>query len=343
MSAKVELVLPGLFDLPLGELEPGLLENELPHLNKVLRLATPRPNQAFSIDSILKTALDFDSPTQRLLPGLPIAQAFTDAEDQQPGHLLLSQAIHLQAGLHSAVIVPIPNNQDNLKDITLIINDLNDIFNVDCSITVIADGLFLVNLKGFEAPTHYPHILSVLGKTANPYIEQSRQILPWYRLLNEIQMYMHQHEVNTERLRRGLLSINSLWFWGAGSLPKAFDANLDWYCDDLVLNQFALSLRLMPKSCASVDKISDSVDSLVIDLRLMEFLKAGQAKTLDQLLLDIDTNLLKPLLLTTVKNRSHLVLRAGYETDFEMRPSARMKFWRRDKSLSYWSGYSDEP
>ncbi len=342
MSAKVQIILPGLFDLPLGELEPGLLENKLPHLNKILRLATPRPNQAYSIDSILKTALDFDSPTQRLLPGLPMAQAFADAEGQQPGQLLLSQAIHLQVGLHSAVIVPIPNNQDNLNDICLIINDLNHTFNVDCNITEIANGLFLVNLKGFEPPTHYPHILSVLGKTANPYIEQSRQILPWYRLLNEIQMYMHQHEVNAERLRRGLLPINSLWFWGAGSLPQAFDANLAWYCDDPVMNQFAVSLGLMPKSCASVDEIGNAVDSLVIDLRLMEFLKAGVATTLDQLLLDIDRNILKPVLVAAAKGRSLLKLRAGYEFDFELKPTARMKFWRPHKNLSSWSGNSPD-
>ncbi len=342
MSAKVQVVLPGLFDLPLGELEPGLLENELPHLNKVLRLATPRPNQAYSIDSIIKTALDFDSPTQRLLPGLPMAQAFADAEDRQPEHLLLSQAIHLQAGLHSAVIVPIPNNQDNLKDITLIINDLKHTFNVNCNITVIADGLFLVSLKGFAAPTHYPHILSVLGKTANPYIEQSRQILPWYQLLNEIQMYMHQHEVNAERLQRGMLPINSLWFWGAGSLPQAFNANLAWYCDDPVMNQFAVSLGLMPKSCTNVDEIDNSVDTLVIDLRLMEFLKAGAAITLDQLLLDIDCNILKPLLVAAAKGRSLLTLHAGYEFDFELKPTARMKFWRPHKDLSSWSGSSPD-
>ena len=53
---------------------------------------------------------------------------------------------------------------------------------------------------------HYPHILSVLGKTANPFIEQSRQILPWYKLLNEIQMFMHQHEVNQQRMQRGAVS-----------------------------------------------------------------------------------------------------------------------------------------
>jgi len=337
MPAKVQIVLPGLFDLPLEEFEPDLLANDLPHLNRLLRLATPQSTQSYSIDEILKTALGFDDPA-----GLPLAQAFAQAEDQEPGHLLLSQAIHLQAGLHSAVIVPVQNNQDNLHDISIIIKDLNVIFNVDCSITAVANGLFLVHLNGFAAPTHYPHILSVLGKTANPYIEQSRQVLPWYQLLNEIQMFMHQHEVNAERISRGLLPINSLWCWGAGVLPQGFNAKLDWYCDDPVLNQFARSLGLNPESCANITRVDNSVDAILIDLRLIELLKTGTAAELDQLLLDIDRNILKPLLEAAAKGRSHLILRAGYELDFELKPAARMKFWRPHRNLSNWIGNSPD-
>ena len=338
MPAKVQIVLPGLFDLPLGELEPGLLANDLPHLNRLLRFATPQPTRCYSIDEILKTVLGIDSPA-----GLPLAQAFTRTEQQEPGHLLLSQAIHLQAGLHSAVIVPVQNNQNNLNDIDIIIKDLNDIFNVDCNIAAVANGLFLVHLMGFAAPTHYPHILSVLGKTANPYIEQSRQNLPWYQLLNEIQMFMHQHEVNAERTSRGLLPINSLWCWGAGVVPPGFTTRLAWYCDDPILNQFAHSLGLNPESCANIKRLDNSGNAALIDLRLIEFLKTGVATELDRLLLDIDRKLLKPLLEAAAKGRSHLILRAGYELDFEMKPTARMKFWRPHKNLTNWIGNTPGP
>jgi len=337
MPAKVQIVLPGLFDLPLEEFEPGLLANDLSHLNRLLRLATPQSTQSYSIDEILKTALGIEGPA-----GLPLAQAFARAEDQEPGHLLLSQAIHLQAGLHSAVIVPVQNNQNDFQDIDIIIKDLNDIFNVYCNITAVTEGLYLMHLKEFAAPTHYPHILSVLGKTANPYIEQSRKVLPWYQLLNEIQMFMHQHEVNAERVSRGLLPINSLWCWGAGAVPQGFNAKLDWYCDDPVLNQFARSLGLNPESCANITRVDNSVDAILIDLRLIELLKTGTAAELDQLLLDIDRKLLKPLLEAAAKGRSHLILRAGYELDFELKPTARMKFWRPHRNLSNWISNSPD-
>jgi len=185
MSVIVQIVLPGLFDLPLHELEPKLLQHELPHLNRILRLATAKSNQAFTIDEILNAALGLhDSASQ---PGLPMAQAFAaaGAGAGEFERTLLCQAVHLQSDMHSTFIVPIPVDQGNTEDISIIINDLREFFKVDYDIAAIADGIFLLCLKEFDAPVYYPHILSVLGKTANPYIEQSRRILPWYKLLND--------------------------------------------------------------------------------------------------------------------------------------------------------------
>ena len=333
MAAKVQIVLPGLFDLPLGELTPGLLDNKLPHLNRLLRLATPQPNRAYTVDEILKAVIGLEGPA-----GLPLAQAFAQSASHEPQHLMLSQVVYLQAGLHSAVIVPISNREENSKDIDILIKDLNDLFKVDCDISAIADGLFLMQLHSFSAPTHFPHILSVLGKIANPYIEQSRRVLPWNQLLNEIQMFMHQHQINAQRVRRGLLPINSLWCWGAGVLPPVPDAKPGWYCDDPVLNQFARSLELKPQSCSRVAEIDKVADSVVIDLRLLELLKTGVAEDLAQLLLDIDTNLLQPLMQVVEKNRCSLMLMAGYEFDFELKPGAGLKFWRPQKTLLHWAG-----
>jgi hypothetical protein len=343
MTITAQVVLPGLFDLPLHELDPGLLEQRLPNLNRLLSLATAKPNQAYTVDAILNSALDGRDAVPMPSPGLPIAQAFATAGTAETDRLFLCQAIHLRPDMHSAVIAPIQFNQENIRDINILINDLGDLFKVDCNITAIANGVFLLHLKQFEAPVHYPHILSVLGKTINPYIEQTRQILPWYKLLNEMQMFLHQHEVNQQRMQCGLLTINSLWFWGAGSKPQAPDSSLAWYCDDPLLNRFAASLGLAPRPCSEIGTNSGSTDRLVIDLRLMEFLKMGLSVPLDQLLLDIDRNFLQPLLSMFDKGRMQIVLRAGYEFDFELKPSSRFKFWRRHGSLRSWASAVDDP
>jgi len=343
MTRIVQIVLPGLFDLPLHELEPQLLHQQLPHLNRLLRRATAKPNQAYTIDAILGSALAGHDSVQAAHAGLPMAQAFTASEAAEAERMLLCQAIHLRPDMRSAVIVPIPADQENLQDINIIIKDLDELFKVDCNIDVIAEGLFLLHLKQFVAPTYYPHILSVLGKTVNPYIEQSRQNLPWYKLLNEIQMFMHQHPVNQRRIQRGLVAINSLWFWGAGCRLQTPDSNLAWFCDDPLLNRFAHSLGLAPRSCTEIDTIVNPADALVIDLRLLELLKTEGSLPLEQLLLDIDHRLLKPLLAMVHKGRTQIVLRAGYEFDFILKPSALLKFWRPQKNLSSWVSVGEGP
>ena len=60
----------------------------------------------------------------------------------------------------------------------------------------------------------------------------------WHRWMNEVQMALHECPVNLERERRGAASVNSVWPWGAGSLPPAPSASPSfaraWSDDDLV-------------------------------------------------------------------------------------------------------------
>lgn len=337
MPGKIQLVLPGLFDLPLSELKPEMLVDGLPALNRILRFATPRPNPAFSIDAILRRVLAMETPPGQSA-SLPLAQSFAPSAQHQPRRLLLFQAVHLRPDLHSAIIVPIQNNQENLHDVNIIINDLRELFNVNCDITDIGAGLFLIALKEFDAPYHYPHILSVLGKAANPYVEQSRRSLGWYKLLNEMQMFLHQHQVNQNREQRGLLPANSLWFWGGGNRPDKFDQRIVWYCDDSVLNRFAANLDLRIARLDNLTKLVSTTEAAVIDLRLLEQLKTGAAKQLAPLLLDIENRLLQPLLRMIERDRTSLCLRAGFESDLELGAGAMLKFWRRPRNLASWTG-----
>jgi len=341
VNQAVQLILPGLFDLPLDELESGFVASRLPALNRIMGLSTARENQDYTIDAMLSTALSLRSeslksetgPAMTCAAGLAMAQAY--AVDEDPSRLLLVEAIHLQADMHSAIAVPIPLDDENRHDIDIIINDLKDLFKVDCDISEITDGRYLLRLKTFDAPLHYPHPLSVLGKSINPFIEQSREVLPWYQLINEFQMFMHQHPQNEQRRQRGRLSVNSLWAWGAGARPTPA-LQPAWYCDDPLLNRFAESLGLTVEPCSKLASCSDLDDTVVVDLRLLQLLKSGLDRKLDELLLEIEHDLLAPILQTLAQRPQSLWLRAGYRVDFELRPSARFKFCRRPGSLADW-------
>lgn len=49
----------------------------------------------------------------------------------------------------------------------------------------------------------------------------------WRALLSEAQVVLHNHPVNADRAQRGLAPVNSVWFWGAGSVPDRVEASID--------------------------------------------------------------------------------------------------------------------
>lgn len=59
----------------------------------------------------------------------------------------------------------------------------------------------------------------VLGKDIHPFMPQGGSARYWRNLINELQMLLYASEVNQSRQARGALPVNTLWFWGLGSLP----------------------------------------------------------------------------------------------------------------------------
>jgi len=336
----VQIILPGLFDLPLEELDARFVVDDLPALNRILGLSSACDNNDFTIDALLSSALNLEPEVSESgaeasgVEGLAMAQACAD-DHQDPRRLMLAEAIHLQADMHGAIAIPILSDSINRNDIDIIINDLSNYFKVDCDIRSIGEGRYLLQLKAFDSPTHYPHPLSILGKSISPFIEQSREILPWYRLVNEFQMFMYQHPINQRRQLEGRLAINSLWVWGAGERPTLNLKPL-WYCDDPLLNYFASSLGLPIESCRNIAAGDDGKNAIIVDLRLLQYLKSGLDWKLDELLLDIERGILRPLLKTLPRRQGPLKLRGGYNLDFELKPTDRFKFWRRPGSLQNW-------
>lgn len=46
------------------------------------------------------------------------------------------------------------------------------------------------------------------------------------RLMNELQMLLHEHPVNERRAQRGARAVNSLWLWGFGRMPPSAPLSL---------------------------------------------------------------------------------------------------------------------
>jgi hypothetical protein len=58
-----------------------------------------------------------------------------------------------------------------------------------------------------------------LGSDVFPFLPAGPEGRRWRALFNEAQVVLHHHPRNAARVAAGLPPVNSLWFWGGGTLP----------------------------------------------------------------------------------------------------------------------------
>lgn len=81
---------------------------------------------------------------------------------------------------------------------------------------------------------HSPRVLS--GQVLEPHTEGLGQSVELNRLMTSVQMLLHESPINVSRESRDKRSVNSVWFWGFGSLPLQTkgDLSIAIGSDDLV-------------------------------------------------------------------------------------------------------------
>lgn len=144
-------------------------------------------------------------------------------------------------------------------------------------------------------------------------------------ILSEIEMALHEHEVNERRLAEGKQPVNSLWLWGGGMAPeKIIRPQPPLFTDDPLLLGYWESATavadLWPgnfKACADASvhgfvAVTPEFDNRPEHLR--EYLRE-----------------LRGLLQSRRVSRLILLFRDGLRAD--VRRSQTLKFWRRDNEL----------
>ena len=151
------------------------------------------------------------------------------------------------------------------------------------------------------------------------------------KLLNEIQMLLHDHPVNRAREATGQPAVNSLWLWGEGrwTAPRA-DAPVI-YADHPLACQLAQGLGL---ACRPLPGRWDGTlpqSAVVVLDGLLEAGQAGDAWAWRAALLDLEGGWLAPLL----KNGRRYALHDPQSGMLlHWRPRMAWRFWRRAAPLA---------
>lgn len=195
------------------------------------------------------------------------------------------------------------------------------------------DGLvFCIGASGrwYLRTEHAPQMSTTLleraaGRDVREFQSQGPDAANWKRILNELQMLLHQHPVNEAREARGELVVNSLWLSGQGRLPER--SNPGPYACVYARQPIARGLGYL--SGAQVDfvpKLDDYLESdSANDLLVIDAWGEDCAEWLQALQRLIRTNRHDRLALSLL---SHDRILAANLTFWDT-----WKFWRRPKPL----------
>ena len=190
-----------------------------------------------------------------------------------------------------------------------------------------------------EMTTTPPDVVS--GQDIRPYLPEGKDRNFWLRLGNEIQMLLHDCEINQQRLNQGQTPVNSVWFWGCGALPEAGSPAIDKViCNDILTRGLALHSGIPVESVTELlngqtelwrdQLITESPHDILIVLSPDELICFNIGSTQGNDFISIlDQQLFKPLTLALGKGRFETLSLVFDDLSCVIQRRHLWRFWRR--------------
>jgi hypothetical protein len=332
----VELVVPALL--------PASVEASLPSLELLLARGRRRSSEATGFESWLSLAFSLESKT---LPAGALS-ALGSGIDPGDRFWLRADPVHLRADRDRLLLFPGQGLALAAAEAELLADALMRHFADRFMLRVLRPDVWVLEIRQEfpsetgEAALHSKPPLELAGQSVDPNLPEKR----WHALLNEIQMAMYQHPVNTEREERGAPVVNSVWPWGGGRLPAA--ARAPWQsvsAQDLVALGLAkvAGARAVGTGAGAKDWLGRAPDAgrhlFVLDaLRAPSAL--GDRDAMAQGLRALEERWMAPLLAALRAERIGMVTVHAPEAglSFETIRGDLRRFWRRPRPLHSLTG-----
>lgn len=182
-----------------------------------------------------------------------------------------------------------------------------------------------MTLHHCQPPKDIPHYLTATGKKVTHYLQQAKSNLQWFKLFNEMQMFLFQHDVNQKRVNAGFPMINSLWCWGADDYRGELLENTAWFCDDALMQSIGGLYNAESLPINALGK-STNKHAIVVDLSLLKALKGDWNVDVFDLLLNLENDCLQPIMQSA---SPEIYLHTGGEFNFHFKPRMAWQLWKK--------------
>lgn len=185
---------------------------------------------------------------------------------------------------------------------------------------------FCFSEEGRSTADHSPN--SIIGENILAFLPSELSDVHWRKVFNETQMLLHHSATNKHRISHGKAEINSLWFWGGGTLMDSFSSGIDQIFSN---NPEVQGLGKLGQS--QVHNLSKNIDKESIKngnehLFVIDFQYCSDIYALLDEYIDECMELLKNNTITTLQ------IVPEYETKYSLTAKDLKKFWKRTQRLS---------
>lgn len=169
---------------------------------------------------------------------------------------------------------------------------------------------------------------AAIGRDINLCLPQGAGATKWSRLLNEIQMLLHDHPVSQAREAAGELAVNSIWLSGGGVLPEKLEAGADILFSNHFLAKGLAAIADVP--CLDLPENADAVFAQAptggVVWMVLDSLEDAEARWFAPTLVALRAGKIKQLTVDFAVRDQVLSV--------SVHPKDLWKFWRRPKPLT---------
>ena len=300
-------------------------QQSLPLLDKLLNRAAMTRSGPCSRSQLLFNSFNWRKPQTCPAAALSMLAAGAD-----PGSAVWLRAdpVMLQADLNRVYLVGYPLTDLSDQEADQLVDGLQELFD-DPAIKLIpvTANQWVLQLPAIPDCV-FPDPDQARGGDLGEVLPRDSQFNYWRKLLNESQMLLHNHPLNRQRQAAGLTVVNSLWFWGAGTLPDKGQAAPP----DILAGESELLRALARLFSLSILPLGELASATGRQTSTLAEFSTDPAATADQNLLRLEQNWLAPLINQLGRNRIQelaLVTVTGHH--FSLTPGRWKAFWRRHK------------
>jgi len=268
----------------------------------------------------------------------PAAPISLQGEGGDPGRSfwLCANPVHLQVQRDQLVLTPPASLSISETESRSLIETLNRHFAADGLVFVAPDPQrWYLRMPSFP-DLHTVALEDAVGRDINHLLPSGNDRMHYHGLFNEVQMLLHAHPVNEARDEAGIALVNSVWFWGGGTLPPAIRSPWTQLVGDSPLLRGLGRLADVP--VASLAKGSDftvTTDALVVLPGPDQHADMDRARELGRLERDWIAPLLKRLRSGEIRHLEIATTCAGKGLRWSICSRDLWKFWKRPAPLAH--------